>query len=120
MSGITEQSKTGTRLASKHKNEYSFNAKEAYSKDSIVSVTQNGTEKSLLDSSKFLLRSVSIEDEINRKWDSFADSTNKSKNRNMKDWTVNKLWVKSVGLLGRGMELKPLHACWECMVQPEQ
>eukprot|EP00957_Ditylum_brightwellii_P096917 7381216-Ditylum_brightwellii.AAC.1 len=121
MSGIMEQSKAEAGLASKHNNDNNFNAKEAHNKDSIVSVTTNGTKNSLSDSSKFALRSATVKDESSKKLlDSFVDSANKSKTKNMKDWTVNKLRFNSVGLLGRDNELKSLHACWERMMQPEQ
>eukprot|EP00957_Ditylum_brightwellii_P116620 8895861-Ditylum_brightwellii.AAC.1 len=51
---------------------------------------------------------------------SLPDSTNSSRDKNTKDWTINKLRFNEVGLLGRDNEINTLHACWNRMMQPEQ
>eukprot|EP00957_Ditylum_brightwellii_P108530 8277924-Ditylum_brightwellii.AAC.2 len=40
--------------------------------------------------------------------------------KNTKSWTINKLQLSEVGLLGCNSEIDTLHTCWNYIMQPEQ
>eukprot|EP00957_Ditylum_brightwellii_P078321 5955227-Ditylum_brightwellii.AAC.2 len=93
MSGVAEQSNAEAQLT--------FSAKEAHSKEAVSKMAPKILSK------KELIKSL-------------ADATNNSKDKNTKDWAINKLRFNAVGLLGHKNEFETLYACWNRMMQPEQ
>eukprot|EP00957_Ditylum_brightwellii_P049604 3762751-Ditylum_brightwellii.AAC.2 len=92
-----------------------------HNNQSIISgTTEQQIAEPQLDN-KVVLRNLSIEKESTLRMIKFLpDTTNSRKDKNTKDWTINKLRFNAVGLLGSNNEINILHACWNCMMHPEQ
>eukprot|EP00957_Ditylum_brightwellii_P148362 11294747-Ditylum_brightwellii.AAC.1 len=114
---------SGTTLQSFSEAQLYFTVKDASSKDSL---SKNDTKDSLkerekLATSKFAARNLSTQSRRTQKMiKSLPDATNSSRKKNTKDWTINKLQFNAIGLLGGNNGIHTLHACWNCMMQPEQ